>query len=411
MRRVKMQNELHQEYFTYQKIFKGERMPLAFIDLDKFDHNVAYVASTQQATGKTVRVHSKSIRCLDLIKRIFDKGGDVYRGVMTISVEETQYMADAGLDDFIIAYPTVQPSDMELLADMTQKGVRVSLMTDSVEQLKIMSKVGEKAGVILHACLEIDMAYRPLKTNIHLGMRRSPIRSPEDALAFAESSKDYPGVTVDAVMGYEGHIAGPNDNVPKQWLKNRLIRGLKKASISEFSKRRKEIIDILRSKGFDIRTVNGGGSGSLHSTAREETVTEVTAGSAFYAPGLFHHYKEVSFTPASFFAIQVVRKPAPNMITCQGGGYTASGQAGIDKLPYPTLPKGMQLLPLEGAGEVQTPLILPEDSPDLQLGDPVFFQHAKGGELSERFNEYYLVQDGNIVDKVNTYRGDGYAFI
>ena len=71
----------------------------------------------------------------------------------------------------------------------------------------------------------------------------------------------------------------------------------------------------------------------------------------------------------------------------------------------------MELLALEGAGEVQTPIQLPNDCPPLELGDPVFFQHAKGGELSERFNELYLVQNSKIVDRVNTYRGDGFAFI
>ncbi|MFH2132045.1 MAG: alanine racemase [bacterium] len=406
-----MQAETDHTYFRYRQLFQGERLPLAFVDLDRFDQNVAFVASTQRHTGKTVRVHSKSIRCLELIKRVFETGGDSYRGVMTISVEETQYLAAAGLNDFIVAYPTVQPSDMTLLADLTRKGVQVALMADSVEQLQIMSTAGKKAGVTLHACLEIDMAYRPLNTRFHLGMRRSPIRTPAEALVLAEASRHIPGVTIDGVMGYEGHIAGPNDNVPKKWFKNRLIRKLKKASIHELSGRRKAIIERLRSAGFDIRVVNGGGSGSLVSTGRDEVVTEVTAGSAFFAPALFHHYQEVHFEPAAFFAIQVVRKPALNMITCQGGGYPASGPAGSDKLPLPFLPAGMQLLPLEGAGEVQTPLVLSENASDLQLGDPVFFQHAKGGELSERFNTYYLIRGDRIVDRVNTYRGDGYAFI
>lgn len=35
--------------------------------------------------------------------------------------------------------------------------------------------------------------------------------------------------------------------------------------------------------------------------------------------------------------------------------------------------------------------MLPGNCPPLELGDPVFFQHAKGGELAERFNEFYLV--------------------
>ncbi len=402
----------HNDYLKYKEVIKGRRMPLAFVDLDKFDRNVAFVASTQQQTGKTVRVHSKSVRCLDLLKRVFEVGGDIYKGVMTISVEETAYLAENGLDDFIVAYPTVQQSDMKLLAELTQKGVRVSLMADSMAQLSIMSTAGQKAGVKLNACLEIDMAYRPLKTSgIHLGLRRSPVRSVEEALAFGQDASRYEWVRVDSVMGYEGHIAGPNDDVPGQWLKNRLIRGLKKASINEFSKRRERIINALRDQGLDIRIVNGGGSGSLVSTGADPIVTEVTAGSAFYAPGLFHHYKEVAFIPSAFFAIQVVRKPVSNIITCQGGGYVASGSAANDKLPKPMLPTGMSYLPLEGAGEVQTPMLLPPDCPELKIGDPVFFQHAKGGELSERFNEYLLVKGDQIVDTAKTYRGDGFAFI
>ncbi|MCX8062433.1 MAG: hypothetical protein N3D16_07615, partial [Anaerolineales bacterium] len=140
-------------------------------------------------------------------------------------------------------------------------------------------------------------------------------------------------------------------------------------------------------------------------------VTEVTVGSGFYCSALFHHFREVHYRPAAFFALQIVRRPATNILTCQGGGYVASGAAGEDKLPRPLLPAGLRLLPLEGAGEVQTPLLLPADCPPLALGDLIFFQHAKAGELCERFNELYLVRGSEIVDCVPTYRGEGKAFL
>jgi D-serine deaminase-like pyridoxal phosphate-dependent protein len=66
---------------------------------------------------------------------------------------------------------------------------------------------------------------------------------------------------------------------------------------------------------------------------------------------------------------------------------------------------------LEGAGEVQTPLVLAKNSPRIELGDPIFFQHAKAGELCERFNELILIQGNKIVDRVKTYRGEGFAFL
>lgn len=175
------------EYFRFREIILARRLPLAFVDLDKFDRNIAFVASTQRNTGKTIRVHSRSVRCLDLLKRIFDLVDDVYKDVMTISMEETAYLTENGLDDFIVAYPTVQSSDMELLAEMTRKGVQVSLMADSMEQLAAMSAAGQKAGVKIKACLEIDMTYRSLNARgIHLGLRRSPVRSVEEALAVSD---------------------------------------------------------------------------------------------------------------------------------------------------------------------------------------------------------------------------------
>jgi D-serine deaminase-like pyridoxal phosphate-dependent protein len=162
---------------------------------------------------------------------------------------------------------------------------------------------------------------------------------------------------------------------------------------------------------LQLEIVNGGGSGSLVSTLADPLVTEVTIGSGFFCPALFHHFQEVHYQPSAFFATQVVRIPAPGLVTCLGGGYVASGPAGADKLPSPVLPAGLKYLPLEGAGEVQTPLALPGNCPHLDLGDPVIFQHAKAGELCERFSELALVQDGKIIQRVPTYRGEGHTFL
>ena len=48
--------------------------------------------------------------------------------------------------------------------------------------------------------------------------------------------------------------------------------------------------------------------------------------------------------------------PPPQMVTVHGGGLVASGPAGPDRLPTPWAPAGLELIGLEGAGEVQTPL-------------------------------------------------------
>jgi D-serine deaminase-like pyridoxal phosphate-dependent protein len=129
-----------------------------------------------------------------------------------------------------------------------------------------------------------------------------------------------------------------------------------------------------------------------------------------YAPGLFDHFRQFHNPPALCFALQVVRKPKPGIVTCLGGGYVASGPAGVDRLPRPYLPVGMRLIAQEGAGEVQTPVLLPPGV-NVEIGDPLFFRHAKAGELAERFASLLLVSGDQIVGEAATYRGEQQCFL
>ena len=139
-------------------------------------------------------------------------------------------------------------------------------------------------------------------------------------------------------------------------------------------------------------------------------MTEVTAGSGFYASSLFDNYRSLDLAPAAFFVLSVVRRPGPGVVTALGGGYLASGPPTPDRLPEPYLPEGLHLDKQEGAGEVQTPL-LGIGSRRLRVGDRVYMRHAKAGELCERFGSLYLVEGDRIVDEVATYRGEGKAFL
>jgi D-serine deaminase-like pyridoxal phosphate-dependent protein len=153
--------------------------------------------------------------------------------------------------------------------------------------------------------------------------------------------------------------------------------------------------------------VNGGGTGSLETTSADPSVTEVSAGSGLFSPSLFDGYRAFRHEPALLFALPITRRPSAGIATCFGGGYIASGSGGADRLPVPWLPEGCALLPYEGAGEVQTPITLARDLP---IGAPIFFRHAKAGEICERFERVLLVEGDRITGEAPTYRGEGHAF-
>jgi D-serine deaminase-like pyridoxal phosphate-dependent protein len=243
-------------------------------------------------------------------------------------------------------------------------------MVDSVEHLDLIESAAGGGARPIRVCIEVDLSWWPLGGRVKIGVKRSPIRTPGQAQELAREIARRPGLELAALMGYEAHIAGLVDRpLPKASLRTGhrpllarrplqepVIRFIKRRSAAEIAERRAAVVAAVREVA-PVPIVNGGGTGSLHTTTREDAVTEITAGSGFYAPTLFDRYSSFRLTPAAMFAMPVVRRPSPSVATLLGGGYPASGAAGRDRLPSPHLPRGLRVDPLEGAGEVQTPVL------------------------------------------------------
>ena len=282
-------------------------------------------------------------------------------------------------------------------------------MVDCVEHLEMIESVLGKGAPPLRVCIDVDASWWWLGGRVKIGPKRSPIHSVEQAVALAREIEKRPQIELDALMAYEGQISGVGDLPPGQRLRGAAIRFMQKRSASEIAERRGAIVEAL-GEFVELEIVNGGGTGSLELTAAEEAVTEVTAGSGFYAPVLFDHYSRFSLTPAAAFALPITRKPSDWVATALGGGYLASGPGNPGRLPAPWLPEGLRFDEEEGAGEVQTPLV-GKPAGSLGVGDRVYLRHAKAGELCERFDTLLLVEGDRIVDEVPTYRGEGKTFL
>ncbi|HLI05912.1 MAG TPA: amino acid deaminase/aldolase [Ktedonobacteraceae bacterium] len=393
------------DYVYYREVFRERRMPFAFVDLDLLAENARQIA--ERAQGKRVRLASKSLRCVAMLRRVLASDA-CFQGIMCYMVREAVYLASQGFDDLLIGYPCWHRDDITEVARATRTGARITLMVDSVAHVEQIELVASEYGVRLPLCLDMDMSLDV--PGLHFGVWRSPLRTVEQARPVIERIVKSEHVWLDGVMGYEAQIAGVGDAYPGQAAKNALVRQLKRRSARAVAERRATLVALIESYGVTLRFVNGGGTGSLATTRTEPVVTEITVGSGFYAPTLFDNYRDFRYLPAVGYAIEIVRQPMPTIYTCLGGGYTASGAAGADKLPKPYLPQGARLMPLEGAGEVQTPIQY-KGPLKLAPGDPVFMRHAKAGELCERFPRLLLVSDGAIVDEVSTYRGDGQCFM
>jgi D-serine deaminase-like pyridoxal phosphate-dependent protein len=392
----------------YEQVFAEVEAPFAFVDLDAMAANAA--AMLERAQGKPIRVASKSLRCRALQERIL-RGDARFEGQLTFTLPETLWLAEQGFENLLLAYPTADIGALGELAlrSAANPGSAPIVMVDCAEHLDAIESVLGTGAAPVRVCIDLDAGWWALGGRIKVGPKRSPVHTVEQAVALAREIERRPQLELAALMAYEGQIAGVGDRPPGRRLRGAAIRFMQRRSAAELAERRGAIVAAIRETA-ELPIVNGGGTGSLELTGTEQAVTEVTAGSGFYAPALFDHYSRFSLTPAAGFALPIVRKPAPAVATALGGGYLASGSGDPARLPVPWLPAGLLLDEEEGAGEVQTPL-LGAPAAQLSIGDRVYMRHAKAGELCERFDVLHLVEGGTIVDLVPTYRGEGMAFL
>ena len=381
--------------------------PFALVDLDAFDANAADML--RRAAGKTIRLASKSLRCRALQRRALALPG--FQGTLAFTLPEALWLSRNGFEDILVAYPT---ADTRALRELAGRPGSAIVMVDSREQLDLIERTLDGAGRV-RVCLDIDAGWRALGGRLRVGARRSPVRTPQQAAALTREILSRPQLELVAIMAYEAQIAGVGDEPPGRPWRGRAIRAMQARSVTELRERRGAIVAAVESELAAagrpaLELVNGGGTGSLESTAAEPAVTELAAGSGLYAPTLFDAYSAFAPRPAAMFALPVVRRPGPGVVTVLGGGYLASGPGDGARVPSPHLPAGLRLDRDEGAGEVQTPL-LGVAADRLALGERVYFRHAKAGELCERFNSLHLIEGGEIVDEVPTYRGEGQCFL
>jgi D-serine deaminase-like pyridoxal phosphate-dependent protein len=148
------------------------------------------MAAVARRAGVKLRPHTKTHKCPE-IARMQVEGGAT--GITCAKLGEAEVMADAGMDDLLIAYPLLGTEKLRRLRSLLERArVRVSL--DSVEVAEGLGRVGRQTGQDLEVLVEVD-------TGLHR-LGRAPGR-PTAALV-AEIAR-VPGIRVVGLLTHAGH--------------------------------------------------------------------------------------------------------------------------------------------------------------------------------------------------------------
>lgn len=365
--------------------------PTAVLDGQALRSNIRDLVSR---SALPIRLASKSIRVRALLEEILER--DEFIGVLAYSAAEARWLAGHGVRDVLVGYPTLDRATVDAVSRDPVAARAVTFTVDLPEHLDFLQSAA--TGESVRIAIDIDCSLRvgPLTVGAH----RSRVFTPDEATELAARAERTSQVELVGLMFYEAQVASVPDTGPA-------VRLMKNRSWADLQRRRARIRSAVEEHA-DLDFVNAGGTGSLHWFDDDGVVTDLAAGSGLFAPTMFEGFDQTALRPAAFFVSPVIRKPKDDVVVTPYGGFIASGPVSAASAPTVAFPAGLKPFSREGFGEVQTPLRGPA-ARNLKIGDPVWFRHAKAGEMCERFDEV-LVLDGEDVRRLPTYRGEGMNF-
>jgi D-serine deaminase-like pyridoxal phosphate-dependent protein len=312
--------------------------PALLLDLDAFEHNVRRMAGHFREHRVNWRPHAKAFKCPAIAHALRREGAI---GVTVAKVSEAEIMAAGGIDDILIAHLVVGPSKAARLAAL-QRQAAVRATVDHPDQVGPIAEAARAAGTTIG-----------LLVDVNLGMNRTGVGSPEQALTLARLVAGSNGLRFDGVMGYEGHTL----MIPDQAEKNQAVR----AAIARLDAARKAVEDA----GLPCPIVSAGGTGSYQHTAGLPGPTEIQAGGGAFACRYYTELCKIEgHRPAISVLATVVSRPAADRAILD------IGQKSISAYRTPPVLKAYPDLPIAVLSAEHGILTVPEPL-GLRIGDKV----------------------------------------
>lgn len=126
--------------------------PTLLLDIIKMERNCRRMRGRVHAKGAALRPHVKTAKNVEVAQAALGAP----QGAITVStMREAEYFFDHGFRDILYAVGVV-PGKLRRVVDLTKRGATVSVIVDSVDAARAVTRAVASAGVRLPTLIEID---------------------------------------------------------------------------------------------------------------------------------------------------------------------------------------------------------------------------------------------------------------
>jgi D-serine deaminase-like pyridoxal phosphate-dependent protein len=126
--------------------------PSLLLQQDRMTRNIARMQAQLARKGVALRPHVKTGKSIDVVRRMLDAGASA---ITVSTLKEADYFAAHGVKDILYAVGIV-PAKVAHVAELQRRGVRMTVILDSVEAARGLAQAAQQQGVCIPALIEID---------------------------------------------------------------------------------------------------------------------------------------------------------------------------------------------------------------------------------------------------------------
>ena len=343
--------------------------PALVLDLDRLEANIAEMARACTQAGVRLRPHTKTHKMPEIAKLQVAAGA---QGITCAKLGEAEVMANAGIDDILIAYPIWGDEKLRRLAQLRERA-RVIVSLDSIEVAEGLSRFSTD-----HDPLEIYF-------EIDTGQHRMGLPPTAQTAELIARVNDLSALKVIGLMTHAGHAYKARTEDEAQSVVLRELEDLTSVQL--------RCLDL----GVPLTELSVGSTPSVRRELSIAGITEVRPGTyVFNDTTMMDLGVAKEETCALHVVATVVSRPSDNRFVVDAGTKSLTSD-GVGRANWIKI-RNRADLAMEFLSEEHGVGTLLENSGSLKIGDQLELIPSHACPVVNLFDEVLLLRAGSVVD-------------
>ncbi len=351
--------------------------PALLVDLDDLEFNIRKLAGHFEAAGKHLRPHTKSHKTPAIAHMQLQAGAI---GVTCAKVGEAEVMAEAGIDDVLVANEVVGRRKVERLMTLARR-CDIMAAVDHPDNLADLDEAAGAAGVSPRVLVEVNIGHN----------RCGVLSSSDEALELCRAAHRAEHLRFAGLMGYQGHIVALEDAEERE------------TGARECLQRLSDCAGRARADGLSLEIVSTSATGDYYVSTTYDAVTEVQAGSYALMDAAYGRLG-LGFRNALTVLTTVTSRPTPEQVITDAGLKAVTPEHGLPLVKLPSRdgvevgwdPQGLRHLECESLSEEHGRLRAKGGPCQLESGDVIEFIPGHGCTTVNLYDDLYAVRGGRL---------------